>query len=310
LAVRASFRAARKAAETMNDALATAPVPLSIDRHGMRRWRRFSDYGFVRGKRNVPVVLAEADLVAAAMPLVFAAEAHGGVPSPVALLRISAETTPFVDTEGRWLAPYVPAIVRVHPFSARPAQDSDARMILLVDEADGFVTDNAHDARFFDPFGALDTSLEPVVTFFQQYEVSSRATRVACAALANEGLFHPLDPQDAGLSGLLGIDRARLSALDDAAYLRLRAAGALELAHAHFIGRTQLAFLRRAEAALAAGATPGMSVGLAGNTGARTSSDVSDFLAALSASQDDDAQADIAPAHRVDAERGQGRGQE
>ncbi len=263
------------------------PVPLSAERHGMRRWRRFSDYGFARARRMVPVVLAEADLVAAALPLVFAQDTPDTAPQPVALLRHAAATTPFVDARGQWLAAYVPALVRVHPFTARPAGD---RMILLVDESGGFVTDDMHDARFFDPFGAPDPALQAVVDFFRQYEVSARATRTACAALDDAGLFQPLDPADPALAGLYGVDRARLAALDDAAFLRLRAAGALDLAQAHFVGRAQLAFLRRAEAALAAGATPDAwpdAAGLPGNTPAAPAADVSDFLAALAAAQDD-----------------------
>lgn len=269
------------------------PVPLSVDRHGMRRWRRFSDYGFARARRMVPVVLAEADLVAAALPLVFAQDAPDTAPQPVALLRHAAAATPFVDARGQWLAAYVPALVRVHPFTARPAAeggDDPARMILLVDESGGFVTDDMRDARFFDPFGAPDPALQAVVDFFRQYEVSARATRAACAALAAAGLFQPLDAADPALAGLFGVDRARLAALDDAAFLRLRAAGALDLAQAHFVGRAQLAFLRRAEAALAAGATPDAgpdAAGLPGNTPAAPAADMSDFLAALAAAQDD-----------------------
>lgn len=270
---------------------APPPVPLSVERHGMRRWRRFSDYGFVRARCWVPVVLAEADLVAAALPLVFE-QPPEGPPQPVALLRHAAEATPFVDAAGRWLAPYVPALVRVYPFTARPAEgggDDPARMILLVDEAGGFVTDDLKDVRFFDPFGAPDPAVQAVVDFFRQYEVSARATRVACSALAAEGLFAPLDAEDPALAGLLGVDRARLAALDDAAFLRLRAAGGLDLAQAHFVGRAQLAFLRRAEAALAAGATPdlGLGAGLPGNTPTAPAVEVSDFLAALAAAQDD-----------------------
>jgi hypothetical protein len=198
--------------------------------------------------------------------------------------------------------------VRVHPFSARPAQDDPGRMILMVNEAGGFVTDNVEDARFFDPFGAPDPALQAVVTFFQQFEVSARATRAACAALAAEGLFQPIDPQDDALAGLLGLDRARLAALEDAAFLRLRAVGALDLAQAHFVGRAQLGFLRRAEAALASGAVPGAD-GLRGNTAAAPSPEMTDFLAALAAAQDDAPtdKTDPAPPHAGSA--GQSWGQ-
>lgn len=275
------------------------PVPLSVDRHGMRRWRRFTDYGFARAWQSVPVVLAEAEAVASAMPIVFSG-ADADVPEPVALLRLKHAATPFLDQAGQWLAPYVPALMRAYPFNARPAQGDDGRMILLVDEGGGFVTDNPDDQRFFDPFGAPSDALQAVVGFFQHYETSARATRTACAALAAEGLFVPLElagnPADLP-SGYWMIARERLSALDDAAFLRLRAAGALDLAHAHFVGRIQIDFLRRAEAALANGAVPGAPIaptpgltGNRGNTSYAAEAGLSDFLAALAAAQDDGAE--------------------
>lgn len=295
----------------MNDAdTVLAPIPLSVERHGMRRWRRFQDYDFARARRMVPVVLAEAEAVAASMPLVFAKILPDSAPQPVALLRHSAANTPFIDARGQWLAAYVPALLRVHPFTARPAPEDPARMILLVDESDGFVTDNVRDARFFDPFGAADPALEAVVTFFQQFEVSNRATRAACATLQAEGLFQPLAPEDPALKGISGIDRRALSALDDAAFLRLRASGALDLAHAHFVGRAQLDFLRRAEAALAAGATPEAAAGLAGNTVTTPSTGVSDFLAALAAAEDDATQDHAALSPYLTGAAGRNRGQE
>lgn len=274
-------------------------IPLSPERHGPQRWRRFEDYGFARDRRMVPVVLAEAEPVASAMPLVFAETANGF--GPVALLRTQPlGTTPYIGAHGRWQAAYTPSILRVHPFAAAPTEEP-GRMVLLVDEASGLLTDDPLAERFFDPFGALSPAVQAVVTFFRQYQLSVQATHAAMHALVDartpsgDGIFAPLtgfaDLTEDQAQGLWMIDRASLDALDDAAWIALRASGALGLAQAHLVSRWNLAFLRRAELALASAAltadagTAADDV-RAGNTAAGPAGGVSDFLAALADARD------------------------
>lgn len=283
----------------MTDQAAPQPVPLSRERHSGLRWRKPEGYGFARGLRHVPLVLAEIEVAAAALPVLFAEDPAAGLPRPVALLRLNAEHSPYVTQDGRWLAPYIPAILRVHPFSARPAaqQEGDGapRMELLVDESTGLITEDATAQRFFDPLGAPSKPLEKVVNFFQHYGASTRATRVAIQALADarstdgKGLFRALTHRDQAVPGLLGLDRAAFDALDDSHFLKLRAAGALPLALAHFIARTQLDWLERAERALSQKKQADAPRTATQND---ASDDVSGFLAALaSAQQTDSAQA-------------------
>ncbi|MCC5992834.1 MAG: SapC family protein [Rhodobacteraceae bacterium] len=269
-------------------------VLLSRERHSGLRWRKPEDYGFARAQHHVPLVLAEIEVAAAALPVLFAEDPAGGLPRPVALLRLNADHSPYVTQDGRWLAPYIPALLRVHPFSARPAPQTGQtapRMELLVDESTGLITEDATALRFFDPLGAPSKALEKVVHFFQHYGASTRATRIAMQALAEArspdgtGLFRALTHRDQAMPGLLGLDRAAFDALDDSTFLKLRATGALPLAIAHFIARTQLDWLDRAERALSQGTQPNTAP-----TGTRTdpNDDVSGFLAALASAQETD----------------------
>ena len=280
----------------------SAPTPaliaLSRERHATRRWRKPATYGFARNRRFVPLVLAETDLAAAAMPLVFAQGGDGDLPQPVALLRLNADSSPYVTDDGRWLAPYIPAVLRVYPFSARPAPQDDAtappRMELLIDEGSCLISDDARDARFFDPYGAPSKALDAVIGFFRHYETSAAATRTALQALMQArtpdgaGLFTPLRHGDTVQQGLLALDRAAFDALGDDSFLRLRAAGAIALAMAHFISRTQLDWLARAERALAQQSDP---QNTAQDSAAGSSRpDIADFLSALAIAQQNDGQ--------------------
>ncbi|MGY6704512.1 SapC family protein [Roseinatronobacter sp.] len=275
-----------------------ALIALSRERHATRRWRKPAEYGFARARRLVPLVLAEIDLAAAAMPLVFAQGADNDLPQPVAVLRLTAETSAYVSDDGRWLAPYIPALLRVYPFSARPAPQDDAtgppRMELLIDEGSGLISDDANDARFFDPYGAPSKALDAVIGFFRHYETSATATRTAMQALTQArtpdgaSLFTPLRHGDTVQQGLLALDRAAFDALGDDSFLHLRAAGAIPLAMAHFISRTQLDWLGRAERALAQQPDPPNTAQDSAAGSAKP--DIADFLSALAIAQQNDGQ--------------------
>lgn len=259
-------------------------VPLSPQRHGGQAWRRFDTYAFARFQRLVPLVLPEAEPVAACLPILFRRIEAGAPPLPVALIRVRpGGASPFVSPAGLWLAAYVPAAMRLHPFAARATEDG--RMMLLIDEASPcLVSPGEGAAPFFTPEGQPDASLAPVIDFFRSHEQARKATLAACAALEEVGLFLPAEgetesraglPEGSG-EGLLLLDRARLDALEDAGWLALRRAGALSLAAAHFVSLQQLPWLVRAEegrdAAPAAPALP---------PPAPPADGVSDFLAAL-----------------------------
>lgn len=220
-------------------------VPLSRARHGARFWRRPADYGFARMVRQVPLALAEVEAVAATLPLAFARGPEGL--APVALLRLATDgPSVVVSPAGLWLGRYVPSLLRVHPFAAGPAGDGGVQ--LMVHEASGLVTDDPTDEPFFAPSGGLAPATAEVLAFFRQREASALRARTAAAGLEALGLLAPLGAAGGAGDGLLQVARARLDALDDAAWLGLRRSGALTLAQAHLVSLAQLGWLGRAEA--------------------------------------------------------------
>lgn len=308
-------------------------VPLTVERHGLRRWRRYADYGFARHRRAVPIVLSEAERVAASLPVVFgtpemadlpadprnaaldttpppASDGAGAAAAPDGLLPLALLATgpggpgPFISDDGRWLTPYVPAALRVYPFAARATGDG-AQMTLLVDEGGAHVTEDVRHERFFNPLGAPSPALEKVVAFFRSYAAFAESTAAAVEALrGHPGLMVPLatpDLTETQAAGLWALDRAVFDGLDDAAFLALRPSGALALAHAHFVGVQQIGWLRRAEEGRALAASRG---GIASSAPADAAAgpDVSDFLAAMGLGSDD-ARDDEAPGTQVPTTR-------
>lgn len=186
-------------------------TPVSQDRHGGRSWRRFSSYDFVRGRQQVPIVLGEHEQVAATLPIVYVRTSAG--PWPVALTRLGAQTA-LVAPNGAWRGSYVPSILRVHPFHAKPT--GDGQLALLVDEGSGLITDDPADEPFFDAQGGLSATVADVVDFFRNRATAETRTREAMSEIAARNLLKPLRMPaglDAPAEGLMEPDGEKLDSL-------------------------------------------------------------------------------------------------
>mgnify|MGYP000173216567 CR=1 FL=1 len=270
-------------------------VPISKSRHAGRYWRRFTSYEFARGLRQVPIVLGEQEQAAANFPILFRAAGPEGAQwsAPVAMLRLSAEgESPFVAPNGIWRAHYVPSILRVHPFGARPGRPAEGadgdviQMAVLVDEASGLISDDPNDEPFFNAEGEIDQALAEVVAFFRQRTNAARKTQLACAALGRADLLTEVDTTQPGMAELAGfhvVNRARLEALDDTAISQLYRSGALALAFAHFVSLAHVAFLQSVEVSIENSPATGQTSDIYDYD---SSERLSGFLDALAASQD------------------------
>jgi len=272
-------------------------VPVSQSRHGGRYWRRFTSYDFARGLRQVPIVSGEHEQIAANFPILFRPSGPEGAQwcAPMALLRAaSVGNSAFVAANGSWRAHYVPSILRVHPFGARPGRQPEGgpgdeiQMALLVDEASGLISDNPDDEPFFDADGEMGKGLTEVVEFFRQRTIAARKTQLASVALARAGVMKQVDPDQPGMADLTGfqvIDRARFQALSDTVISQLFRSGALALAIAHFVSLSHVAFLHNVEKHIENLPPEGTSAGVFKD---ERSERLSDFLDALAEAQDFD----------------------
>ncbi len=226
-------------------------VPVSPERHGARRWRRFTSYAFARPLRDVSVVLAEIEPAASAFPLVFKQIPDGW--DVLALLATSDQARGvFVTPEGNWRGTYVPSGLRAYPFVAETAHGS-GQNALMIDESSGLVTDNPQDELFFEEDGQVAQALAQVITFFQTRAASQKETRDAANALAGAGVLTELTPlrgmTPEDTAGYCVVDQAKFAALPDHLVPDLWRLGALCLAQAQLVSMHHLGWIVRAVAA-------------------------------------------------------------
>jgi len=221
---------------------------VSRDHHAGKAWRRHTSHAFAAGDAVLPLVASELAQAVMAMPVAFVKQ--DGRYVLMAVLSLVPGRNLFVAPDGRWLGDYVPAALRGQPFRLlRP--EGAGQAILCVDEHSGLVVDAGQGEAFFNPDGALAEPLGQVLGFLAQVERSRVLTEAAVAALAGAGVVEPwplttrTGGTDIPVIGLHRVAEDKLNALDDAALLGLRRAGALPIAYLQLLSMQQTRVLGR-----------------------------------------------------------------
>jgi hypothetical protein len=205
---------------------------LSPETHAHLGWRPASGFGFARQVTLVPLATAEISRVAQVLPVVFRkAEARW---QAVAVMGPIEGVNVFVSREGKWRTSFVPALLRVYPFKLTGAGE----LALWEDYLPEPLA-----AEGVQPFYKRDDVapwLQQTQTFLKTVHTGISAAHRSLEQLEAADVFTPWEvpgietPQPGrALTGLHGIDEARLKALDEALVLELYRSGSLRWLHAH-----------------------------------------------------------------------------
>ncbi|OGA49744.1 MAG: hypothetical protein A3G25_05395 [Betaproteobacteria bacterium RIFCSPLOWO2_12_FULL_63_13] len=218
---------------------------ITRERHGARRWRRYANYAFAAGGALAFLVMRELPKAVPALPVGFLA-VQGGAFMPVAIQGLRPGKNLFVARDGRWLAGYVPAAYRCHPFVL--ANGEDGKQVLCVDEDSGLLSDTDGE-RFFAEDGQPSKAVDDVLKILNQIEASRQATQRICAVLQKHDLIQPWPIKFPGaegeqnIEGLYRVDEAAMNRLPAEPFMELRDAGALALAYCQLLSMQHLSLL-------------------------------------------------------------------
>ncbi len=227
-------------------------APISRERHGVRRWKRYTNYAFAAADAIAPLVNHELPRAALALPIAFSTQGDDVI--PVAVLGLLPGQNLMVAPGGNWAGPYIPALYRAFPFLIAPVGGRD---VLCIDEDSGLLTVGAEGEAFFDDTGGPSKPVAEIFAFLQQLGASRKPTLEACAALKRYGLIQawPITfATPAGerrVEGLSRIDETALNALPGPAFLEVREAGGLAMAYCQLLSTQHLPLLAKLAAARA-----------------------------------------------------------
>lgn len=224
---------------------------LRIQDHGDQGWRPARGFGFARHRALQPLAVDEVGRVSDGMPVAF--RQLDGRWQAVAVMAPVDALNLYVARDNRWRAPFVPAALRVYPFTLEDASRALALWPDFQPEPAGAV-----EVKPFFVSGQLSPELQRVRAFLRAVAVGVNAAHVPMQFLEQRGVLSPWSPQpetgtdaDGLLGGLFQVDAQALDGLSDADWLSLRRANALPWLHAHLDSLYHLRRFRTLAASLA-----------------------------------------------------------
>lgn len=216
-------------------------VPLDVKVHANLRLLPINNYSFARDELMAPIVIDELADVAREYPIVF----PKGSPFPVAMLGVAKGGNAYVGPNGQWLANYIPASLRQYPMVIQRLKEQQEktevekpRFVVLLDTESPFVSQTEGEP-IFDDKGQLSGLAQKKLKLSNAMQARVGATQKLMLAIEEAGLLTERvikvkseGVADKNIKGIRVIDEAVLNKLDDDAFNKMRASGALPLVYA------------------------------------------------------------------------------
>jgi hypothetical protein len=183
---------------------------------------------------SVPLSYTELIRASHHYPIVFS---HQGNPTPQALLSTKQDQNDFVDQNGRWLVPYIPAHVRRYPFILAKADEAGNYAVCI--DTDAPLLSSEQGDPLYTANGEPTDFLNRTVEFLKRYQQEMLQTEKLFTELQNKQLFVEKTFNRAGeaetnaLTGFRIVDVNRLKEMDSQSLSRWVKNGFLGLIYAH-----------------------------------------------------------------------------
>ncbi|WP_372600161.1 SapC family protein [Amphritea sp.] len=208
-----------------------------------------TDYRFAVSANVIPVGISEFSQLLFHYPIVFI-KADTGY-TPVAVVGTDTGQNLFVNNDGEWLAPYMPAYVRRYPFMVASVSEQSQALTVCIDETYPGCNREGRGEALFNQDKSQTDYLQKVSQFLQQFELDSRRNQIFTARLAALGLLESTEATFTAqgaengrkLDGFFVINRERLKQLDQSDVQELHQSGALELIYQHLVSLSRFSNL-------------------------------------------------------------------
>jgi hypothetical protein len=218
-------------------------VPVNKERHAGKKIKDISSFDFASKFHIAYVTMHEFARAASIFPIVFLEDKDKDIFRPVALMGLNAGENLFVDSNGKWQASYVPAIIRRYPFALTPT-DKEDNYVVCLDEASSLVSDT-EGAALFDEKGEPTQVIENVKRYLGELQQMDALTNNFCKFLAEHNMFTPLNmrvrdnDKVKNVSGCYVVNEERLNNLSDERFLEIKNKSYLAPLYAHLISLAQ-----------------------------------------------------------------------
>ncbi len=218
-------------------------VPVTKENHSHLFVKGTDNFLFAKDFHIAPIALKEFFRAAAYYPIIFLEEPSSKELRPVALLGLQQGENLYIDDQGKWLVPYVPAAIRRYPFTLAPTQDPNQFLICVDEESDLVGTEEGN--PLFTAEGELSETMEHVRKYLTELHQMEQFTHQVCKELKDMNLFTSMNlnfqnmGQTQQIRGLYLVNEENLNKLGDNEFLKLRRSNALPAIYAHLASLPQ-----------------------------------------------------------------------
>lgn len=217
-----------------------APEAVSPTRHGNKGLAQDGDFDFAAKAIVIPLMAAEIPTATRSYPIVFS----GPEFMPMMVTGIKEGENLFIDTKGKWAEPhYVPAYVRRYPFILAGGETDERLALCIENDPKRLVDINAKTKKNAKPLfddGVQGEVIKNALTFCEHYQGMFIKTRQVMKVIADSGLLAErtskitlADGQNFNITGFHLVDEAKLLAMSDEDFIKLRKADALATIYCH-----------------------------------------------------------------------------
>lgn len=189
------------------------------------------------------VSVSEFNDVALSFPILFVRAAPDALGkdtvAPVAVFGMKPGENLFA-IDGKWDAPYVPAMLRAYPFTMARIEGSDRWAMVFDNTWEGM--SRTEGVPLFNEKGEASELLNGVHKFVQELETDIERTRQACAVLMELKLLKPMrfdatlaNGESLSVDGFLTADEEAIAKLSDAQLAQFYRNGLLGLVQTHLV---------------------------------------------------------------------------
>jgi len=220
-------------------------TPINPKAHQNTKVKKVEDYSFASSYNLASVMIHEFIRSTTNFPIVFFENPKTKEFRPVVLLGVTQGENLFVQN-GKWTAPYIPAIIRRYPFALMPVEGQKDKFSMCIDEGSELV--NETEGRpLFEENGTPAELFNEIKKYLGELQKMDAFTEKFCQYFKNKELFAPLNmtyKDEAGqskkLSGFSIIHEDKLNKLPDEEFLEIRKSNFLAPIYAHLTSLGQI----------------------------------------------------------------------
>ena len=191
---------------------------LSKEKHSNLKIKPLENLLFAKENPSFPVLISESENVAATLPIVFSAEEN---PSLFAITSLGSENLA-MNSEGKWLSSYVPAVYRKYPFAYASIKENLEQKAVVIDIEAQNLSETEGEALFDEQSNQTEL-LKNTIQFLTSYEQEAMKTKSLAKIVLDSGILEDRElsigegeTKQVLVKGFKVVSVEKLNALDDA----------------------------------------------------------------------------------------------